>query len=107
MKATFSTLLGLAFVFAAVAAISAADGDKVNLKGSITCAKCDLAKEKKCMTVIVVKEKDKDVIYYFDAKSDKKYHKDICKAAKKGAVTGTATEKGGKKIVSVSDLTYE
>ena len=107
MKAVFSTLLGLTFVFAAVAAISAADGDKVSLKGSITCAKCDLGKEKKCMTVIVVKEKDKDVIYYFDAKSNGKYHKDICKAAKKGSVSGTATEKGGKKIVSVSELKYD
>jgi len=107
MKAAFSTLLGLAIVIAAVAAISAADGDKVTLKGSITCAKCDLDKEKKCMTVIVAKEKDKDVIYYFDAKSNGKYHKDICKAAKKGTVTGTTSEKDGKKFISVTELKYD
>ena len=102
MKAAFSTLLGLAIVFAAVAAISAAD-EKVTLKGSITCAKCDLGKEKKCATVIVAK----DGTYYFDGPSNKKYHKDICKAAKKGTVTGTVSEKGGKKVISVKELKYD
>jgi len=50
-------------------------GKEVTLKGKITCAKCDLGKETKCATVIVVKEKDKDVIYYFDAKSHGANHK--------------------------------
>ena len=35
-------------------------GGKVTLKGTITCAKCDLGKESACMTVIVAKEKDKE-----------------------------------------------
>ena len=59
------------------------------------------------MTVIVVKDKDKDVIYYFDGKSNGKYHKDTCKAAKKGTVTGDVSEKGGKNIVTVKELKYE
>lgn len=106
MKAAFTTLLGVAFVFAAVAAISAAD-DKVTLKGTITCAKCDLKKQKTCQTVIVTKEKDKEVIYYFDKDSNKKYHGDTCKAAKMGTVTGTTSEKGGKKMISVSEVKYD
>lgn len=107
MKAAFSTLLGLTFVFVAVAAITAADEKGKTLKGSITCAKCDLGKEKKCMTVIVTKEDGKDVVYYFDAKSNGKYHKDICKSAKKGTVTGDVSEKDGKKVVKVTDLKYD
>jgi len=34
-------------------------------EGDDHCAKCDLDVETKCATVIKVKEKDKDVIYYF------------------------------------------
>ena len=33
----------------------------VTLAGKITCAKCELKLEKECATVIVVKEKEKDV----------------------------------------------
>lgn len=107
MKAVVSTLLAVAMVFAVVAGITAADDKEVTLKGSITCAKCDLDKEKKCTTVIVAKEGDKDVIYYFDPTNDKKFHKDICKAGKKGTVVGTVAEKDGKKVVTVKKLDYD
>ncbi len=107
MKGVFHTLLGLTIVFVAVAAISAADEKGKKLSGTITCAKCDLKKQNKCQTVIVVKEDGKDVIYYFDGASNKKYHKDTCQQAKKGSVTGDVSEKDGKKVIKVTDLKYE
>jgi hypothetical protein len=106
MKAVLSTVLAMVMVFAVVAGISVA-ADEVTIKGTITCAKCDLKKEKACTTVIVAKEKDKDVIYYFDTDSGKKNHKAICTEAKKGSVTGTVAEKDGKKVITVTKVTFE
>jgi hypothetical protein len=106
MKAVVSTVLAMVMVFAVVAGIAIA-ADEVTLKGTITCAKCDLKKEKACATVIVAKEKDKDVIYYFDTDSGKKNHKTICTEAKKGTVTGTVEEKDGKKIITVKTVKFD
>ena len=82
-------------------------GKEVTLKGKITCAKCDLGKETKCATVIVVKEKDKDVIYYFDAKSHGANHKAVCTEAKNGTVEGTCVLKDDKRIVTVTKVTFD
>ena len=84
-----------------------ADAPKeVTLKGTITCAKCDLKVEglDKCATVIKVKEGDKDVIYYLDDKSHKDIHPKVCKAGKPGSVTGSVSEKDGKKTVTCSKV---
>jgi len=109
MKAVLTTLLGVGLVFCVVAGITAADDKEVTLKGNITCAKCDLKidGQKKCATVIVVKEKDNDVVYWFDTKGDKENHKEICKAGKKGVVVGTVEEKDKKKIITVKKVTFE
>jgi len=77
---------------------------EVTLKGTITCAKCDLGVESKCATVIKVKEGDKDVVYYFDADAHKKNHGPICKSPKEGTVTGTVSEKDGKKTITVTKV---
>jgi hypothetical protein len=113
MKVAWRTLFGLLAIFAVVVAVQAADKE-VTLKGTITCAKCDLKVEglTKCATVIKVakdkKDKDsKETIYYFDTASHKKYHGDICKTPTKGTVTGTVEEKGDKKTIKVSKLEYE
>lgn len=91
-----------------LASVDAGGKDKeVVLKGTVTCAKCDLKVEKKCATVIVVKEKDKDVTIYFDAASNKKYHPDTCTEPKKGTVTGVVTTKDDKKTIAVSAVKYE
>jgi hypothetical protein len=108
MKAAFKTLMALAMVFSLVlVATTQAQKDKdekkeVTLKGTITCAKCDLGKADKCTNVIQVKEGDKEVLYYIDDEGAKeKYHKEICKASKKGSVTGTVSEKDGKKMIKL------
>jgi hypothetical protein len=80
---------------------------QVTLTGKITCAHCDLKLGKECATVIVVNENDKDVIYYLDAKSHRANHKTICDGAKEGSVTGTVTERDGKRIITVSKVEFK
>ena len=53
MRAAWSMLLVLAVAIAFTSSASAED-KKVTLKGTLTCAKCDLKKEDKCTTVLVV-----------------------------------------------------
>jgi hypothetical protein len=106
MKSVRTTLLGLALVFGLVAIVNAADEEKT-LKGTITCAKCDLKETKACATVIQVKEGDKTVTYYFDDAGSKKYHKNVCTESKKGTVVGTVSEKDKKHLVKVKDVKFE
>lgn len=103
MKMARFLILGLALIF--VAGVLAAD--EVTLKGTITCAKCDLKVQKKCATVIKVKEKDKDVVYYFDADAHKKNHGQICTTPKEGSVTGVKSKEGEKNIVKVSKIEFK
>ena len=82
----------LAFSLALFTNIAVGQGEKeVTLKGTVTCAKCDLKKEKACYNVIVVKEKDTDVVYYFDKANAKKNHGDVCTNPTAGSVTGTVS----------------
>lgn len=74
------------------------------MTGTITCAKCGLKTSDTCNTAMTVKEGGKDVVYMFDAESDKAHHEAFCKGSKQGTVTGTVTEKDGKKWVKVSKL---
>ena len=105
MKALLSLALCVVVLLAFTGVIVAEDKE-VTLKGKITCGKCDLKKEKKCATVLVVKEGDKEVVYYFDKDSDKKHHGDICQGGKEGTVVGTVSEKDGKKMIKVSKVDF-
>jgi hypothetical protein len=112
MKAALSVLAYLAVALVLVVSVQADDKDKdkggvVTLKGKICCAKCELKEEPKCMTVIVVKEDGKDVVYYLDDKAGKKYHKEICTEAKEGTIKGKKSEKDGKKIITVTELEWK
>jgi hypothetical protein len=100
-------LLGvaLALAFAVTLCVQAADKE-VTLKGTITCAKCDLKLEKDCATVIQVKDGDKTVTYYF-SEAKGKDHKAICTEAKKGSVTGTVSEKDKKMIITPSKVEFD
>jgi hypothetical protein len=103
MKAIKLAMLGV-FMAVVVSAIQAQDKE-VTLKGTITCAKCDLKVETKCTTVL---KTEKDVVY-FDAANGKKYHKDICQAGKKGSVEGTVAEdkETKKKTITVKKVTFD
>jgi len=109
MKAAWSMLVVLAVAMFLIVAANAQDKDKeVTLKGTITCAKCDLKVpgQTSCATVISVKEGDKDVVYYFDKETHKKNHATICKEPMKGEVKGTVAEAEGKKTIKVSEVKF-
>jgi hypothetical protein len=108
MKVAFSLFLALAVGLVLwTGADGGEKGKEVTIKGQIICAKCGLNKETKCMTTVVEKKDGKDVIYYFDKDGHKKWHSDICQEAKDGEVTGTVTEKDGKKTITVTDVKYK
>jgi len=107
MKAALGMVFGVAVVLALVVGVQAREeGKEVTLEGKITCAKCDLKETDKCMTVIKVEKDGKDIVYYFDTASHKKNHGKVCTEAKKGKVTGTVTEKDGKKTVKVTKVEF-
>ena len=107
MRLAAVLLLGLGLAVTLLEGAYAQEKQEKTLKGSITCAKCDLKLEKKCATVISVKKGDKTTVYYFDPESGKKYHKDICTDAKPGSVTGTVSKQGDKNIITVNKLNYD
>ena len=99
LAGTLLTVLALVCLF--TARTQAADKE-VTLKGEIMCAKCELKEAKKCQTLIRVKEDGKEVTYYFlDRGNKEEHHEAVCGGGKKaGTVTGTVTEKDGKKWVT-------
>ena len=106
MRKTLSLALAFAVALVFMVGVRAEEDKEVTLKGTITCAKCDLKVEKKCATVIKVEKDGKETVYYFDKDSDKKHHQTICKEAKKGEVTGTVKKDGEKMVVTVKDLKF-
>jgi len=103
MKAA-KMLLGLALVFTLVLVARADDkGKEKTVKGTITCGKCDLKLVKACHTVI----KSGETVYWFDKASNKKYHKKICTTPMEGSVTGTVSEKDGKKYIMVDKVDFK
>jgi hypothetical protein len=102
----FATFFAVALAVGALVATAQARPDEKTLKGTITCAKCDLGKETKCATVIKVKDGDTDVVYYFDAAGDKKYHGKICQTPTEGSVVGKVSEKNGKHWVTVTKVEW-
>src|SRR5262249_54261583 len=95
---------------ALVRVATAADKDEVELKGTITCAKCDLKETKECQTAIQAKDKDgKDItVYLVDSGKDDKNHKSVCQGAKKGVVKGVMQpDKDGHKWIKVTEVTFD
>ena len=107
MKLAGTLLAVLALVCLFTARTQAADKE-VTLKGEIMCAKCELKEAKKCQTLIRVKEDGKEVTYYFlDRGNKEEHHEAVCGGGKKaGTVTGTVTEKDGKKWVTPKKVEY-
>ena len=90
---------------AAMAFTFNASAEEVTLKGTACCAKCCLKTASECTNVLSVGKGDKKVIYLLEGKADKKsYHKQICKGTKKVEMTGTVSEKGGKKVFTVTKI---
>jgi len=94
---------GLLLAFVGAPVVAKDEAKEETLKGKITCAKCDLGVTDSCQTVIKVGEK----VYYFDKDSNKKYHKDICKEAKDGTVTGTVKKDGDKMVITATKVEFK
>ena len=104
MKSVWTVALALAAFLALVVAVKAADKE-VTLEGTITCSKCDLKLDTdKCHTVIKTAD---GTVYYFDDKGHKANHKKICQSPMEGTVTGTVSEEGGKKMITVSKVDFK
>jgi hypothetical protein len=103
MIRVLSALFAVALLVAFVGAPAVAADKEETLKGTITCGKCDLKMADKCHTVIKVGEK----IYWFDAESSKKYHKEVCTEAKEGTVVGTVKKDGDKMVVTATKVEFK
>jgi hypothetical protein len=107
MRALFGLFLALTVAVVFLTGVDGAQDKEVTIMGKITCAKCDLKLMDKCATVVVEKGKDgKNVVYYFDTDSHKKNHSDICTTPKDGSVTGTVSDKDGKKTIKAKEVKY-
>lgn len=114
MRSILSSALVLLATGTLVVGVRAGDAKKdnpkkeVTVKGTILCAKCALKETAKCTTAIQAKEGDKLVTYYLDDKGhSEKYHDAVCGGDRKpGVVTGTATEKDGKRWIRPTKVEY-
>jgi hypothetical protein len=78
--------------------------DKVTLTGTAMCAMCTLHESDTCQTVLEVKGTDGKVVrYYFTNDMD---HAKFCHGKTEGVtVTGTVSEKDGKKYITPENIT--
>lgn len=80
---------------------------EVKLTGTLVCGKCSLKVTAKCSNVLQVKEGDKTANYFLDDKGNAEaYHEGVCGGDKVEGVTvtGTVTEKDGKKWVKATKV---
>jgi Family of unknown function (DUF6370) len=107
MRIARSFAAGLALLVVVGLAIGQEKKEKV-VDGKIACAKCELkvAGQTKCATTVTVKEDGKEVVYYFDADSNKSFpHSKYCKGTKDAKVTITKVEeKDGKKWATITKI---
>ena len=104
MKTIAKLGLALALVAGLVAAATAAD--EVTLTGQVLCAKCTLKKAdaKECQNVLVVKDGDKTAEYYVEKNDVATQFGHVCKGEKDAVVTGTVSEKDGKKWIAATKM---
>ena len=101
-RAVGVTLVLLLTVLAMASAASAAE---VTLKGTVVCAKCTLKKAdaQECQNVLLVPGPDgKDVEYYIAPSKAAEALGEVCTERKKATLTGTVSEKDGRKWITAS-----
>lgn len=99
-KLIAATLFGAVLAFTS---INASAADKT-LKGTATCAKCDLGTASKCLNVLQVKESGKTVTYLLEGKAGKPWHKNVCKGSKQVTMTGAVSKKGEDQVFTVTEI---
>jgi hypothetical protein len=98
--------LGLALVLVAGFVAVATAGDETTLTGNVMCAKCALKKAdaKECQDVLVVEAGGQNTEYYIAKNPVAEKFGHVCKSVKPAVVTGTVTEKDGKKWITASKM---
>jgi len=106
MKMLAKLVLAVALVVGFVGSSLAAEA---TYTGKIMCAKCTLKKADatKCQDVLVVKDGDKTTEYYVEKNAVAEKFGHVCKDEKPAVVTGTVTEKDGKKWIAPSKMDEE
>src|SRR6476469_6840582 len=105
MRSIFAAAAVAAGLWAFGVMATAEDKKEVKLTGTLMCGKCGLKITTKCSNVLQVKEGDKTVNYILDDKGNAEpYHEEVCGDGKVEGVnvTGTVSEKDGKKYVKVT-----
>ena len=104
MKTLAKVALAVVVLVGFVAGASA--GDETTLTGNVMCAKCALKKADatKCQDVLVVKDGDKTTEYYVEKNAVSTQFGHVCGGEKPAVVTGTVTEKDGKKWIAPSKM---
>lgn len=103
MKNVAKLALALALLVGFVGSSLAAEQ---TYSGKLMCAKCALKKADatKCQDVLVVKDGDKTAEYYVEKNAVSEKFGHVCKDEKAAVVTGTVTEKDGKKWIAASKM---
>jgi hypothetical protein len=105
MRFMARTAGALALVVGLAAVLPAAD--EVTLEGKIACAKCTLKKAdaKECQNVLLVKDADgKTAEYYIVVNEVAENFGEVCTATTQATVTGTVSEKDGRKWITASKV---
>jgi hypothetical protein len=105
MRAAFRAVAAVVAVLGLLVAASAAD--EVTLKGTIVCAKCVLKKPdaKECQNVLLTDGADgKKVEYYLAKSAAGDAVGEVCMEKKDVTVTGTVSEKDGRKWITASKV---
>lgn len=101
------TMLGCALALVAGLVASPVADSETTLSGTLACAKCTLKKADaaKCQDVLVVKDASGNATEYYVAKNEtaeKAGHQ--CQKESHATVTGTVSEKDGKKWITASKI---
>lgn len=101
LRYVLAATLGVAVVVAAGSSTTAQEKAKAtSVEGKLVCTKCTLNETKGCEHAVKVKDGEKTVTYYIAKNKD--FHKEVCPAGSEldVKVTGTVTEKDGKKTIT-------
>src|SRR5690349_10888421 len=81
---------------------AASDTKTETIKGKGECAKCSLKETDSCQMAVTTKDGTKYLVDNNDV--SKKFHKNICTETKDVEVTGTVSEKDGKKTIAATKI---
>jgi len=103
---SLKTVVFLAVFTLLASASSLMAADTVTLTGTAMCAKCALHESDKCQSVLEVKAADGSVQRYY--LTSKMNHDKFCKGKTENVtVTGTVSEKDGKKFITPTSVSAQ